>query len=345
MNLTADKRAEVLIDVLVKGDASPVLETEIRDWLSEEGNLTGKLKALEKAYNREIQADLKPDRTVYDSYLRLARRLDFPESVLPEARKQRLSARRMMWRAAALIVPLLVVAGVWFLTNRQQETRLVRMKPQGQFVEWSAEGAVKYLKLPCGSRIWLKEGSLYTQKMESNNRTVRLEGEAYFSVARDENRPFRVEVNGATVNVLGTEFLVSAHANTPGVEVSVSDGKVRVEVEDVQEPYVLERYDRLVYNQENGEIVQDLLDESRLREMKTIRLRFNYVKLSDAFESIADYYGVTLTVEGEIPDHEALRAAFDGTDSLGEVLYIIRHTALGIFDYEIRDDTVRIMTR
>ena len=340
MKSQAEERAQVLIDALIKGGISADMADEIREWLSQEGNLTGKLKALEQAYNKAVHADLHPDLAVYDAYRRLAERLGFPEEVLPKARKQRLSGHRILWRVAAVVLPLMVLAGAWFYVNRQD-----RVEPQPvplvAQVEWVAtEGSVKYIKLPDGSQVWLEAGTLSYPEDPAEERQVNLSGKAYFSVTRDENRPFRVETDNLTVDVLGTEFLVDALSDATDLSVTVTSGVVQVDAAD--QAYRLERNNRLVYNTAGSEVKVGQVDEVELTALRSVQLRFDYVSLQEAFDAIANYYGVTVTIDGEIPTHEALRVRFDGTDSLDDVLFIVRHAASGIFDYAIDSDTVRI---
>ena len=333
-----------MIDALIDGDISPRLEAEIKDWLGGEANLPGKLKALETIYKESVHADPNPDPVVYDFYCRLAERLGFPQAVIPyQKRKWRLQARWILGRVAAVLLPLLFVAGaVYFYTGNQEQP----IGENGERIEYTASNhSVKYIKLPDGSQVWLKSGVLSCPEDLSTERNIRLEGEAFFSVARDESHPFRVETDGLTVTVLGTEFQVNAHTGAPRVEVAVSSGKVQVDAAGASTPRILEHCDRLTYHRESGNIVQDLLEESHLTEIKAVQLHFDYVKLEDAFESIARYYGVDIVVNGAIPEHEALRVKFDGKDELNDVLFIIRQATMELFDYTISRDTVQVTAR
>lgn len=63
------------------------------------------------------------------------------------------------------------------------------------------------------------------ETFSDSERTVTLTGEAFFSVSSDENRPFLVQVEGALIRVLGTEFNVKVD-DTDRVQVAVSEGRV-----------------------------------------------------------------------------------------------------------------------
>lgn len=75
-------------------------------------------------------------------------------------------------------------------------------------------GGEFFLTLPDSTRVWLNAESelRFPDRFVGDKRVVFLSGEAYFDVERDEEHPFRVELDGGSVNVLGTEFNVSAYA-------------------------------------------------------------------------------------------------------------------------------------
>jgi transmembrane sensor len=79
-----------------------------------------------------------------------------------------------------------------------------------------------------GSRIELKPGAQVEVFYTATERRVWLrQGEAYFKVVPDPARPFRVEAAGLRVAAVGTAFSVSI--NGDGVEVLVTEGRVRVD--------------------------------------------------------------------------------------------------------------------
>ena len=55
-----------------------------------------------------------------------------------------------------------------------------------------------------------------------------LVGEAYFDVAHDAGRPFVVEVNGYSIEVLGTQFNVTAYADERICRSTLVEGSVRI---------------------------------------------------------------------------------------------------------------------
>ena len=69
----------------------------------------------------------------------------------------------------------------------------------------------------------------YSDKYGKDNRNVKLEGEAYFEVAKDSGKPFQVEMNGASITVLGTHFNVKADAESDDITATLVEGSIRFE--------------------------------------------------------------------------------------------------------------------
>ncbi|MBL9191079.1 MAG: FecR domain-containing protein [Opitutaceae bacterium] len=95
----------------------------------------------------------------------------------------------------------------------------------------SLEGGMKKVELPDGSVVHLNAGSSVRVHYSSSQRQVELRhGEAHFSVAKDVNRPFVVTARDVAVKAVGTAFNV--RLETAGVEVFVTEGKVRLDDAD-----------------------------------------------------------------------------------------------------------------
>ncbi len=125
--------------------------------------------------------------------------------------------RRVQWMAAAAVVVVLVLAGIFF---RQQP--LTISAPAGE---------IAMIDLPDGSLVELQGGSTltYARRFDARTRRARLDGEAFFEVTK-AGTPFVIETFNATVTVLGTSFNVRAWPDTPEAEtvVFVETGLVEV---------------------------------------------------------------------------------------------------------------------
>jgi ferric-dicitrate binding protein FerR (iron transport regulator) len=90
----------------------------------------------------------------------------------------------------------------------------------------AAPGQRRTLRLPDGTNVLLGPAShiRYTS-VRGGSRTVSLTGEALFHVKHQPDRPFIVRVAGATLEDLGTVFVVHAYPGAPA-RISVASGQV-----------------------------------------------------------------------------------------------------------------------
>lgn len=92
------------------------------------------------------------------------------------------------------------------------------------------KGGTYQITLPDGTRVWLNAASTlkYPSRFADAERRVEIEGEGYFAVAKDKARPFTVMSRGQEVNVLGTEFNISAYDDDATVETTLVEGTVQI---------------------------------------------------------------------------------------------------------------------
>jgi ferric-dicitrate binding protein FerR (iron transport regulator) len=84
--------------------------------------------------------------------------------------------------------------------------------------------------LPDGSRVWLNAASSlkFPAAFTGKERAVELQGEGYFEIARNTTTPFLVTAGGMKVQVLGTEFNITAYADEAAVSTTLVQGAVRI---------------------------------------------------------------------------------------------------------------------
>ncbi len=113
------------------------------------------------------------------------------------------------------------------------------------------KGGTYAITLPDGSKVWLNANSTlkYPSRFSDASREVLLEGEAFFDIvemqgtrdtrapasnlkssagARVSRVPFKVKTNNQTVEVLGTQFNLSAYADDPETKTTLVEGKVKI---------------------------------------------------------------------------------------------------------------------
>lgn len=133
-----------------------------------------------------------------------------------EALSQHIRVKKMFpWKkVAAVLLPVCIVAGIWYGTRTT-------------WTNFIAKGTVKdSVLLSDGSVIYAKPGTALSYK----GRIVKLQkGEAFFEVVKDEQTQFVVEMENATVTVLGTSFNIKIGTTT---DIAVQDGKISMTADD-----------------------------------------------------------------------------------------------------------------
>jgi len=84
--------------------------------------------------------------------------------------------------------------------------------------------------LPDGSKVWLNAASSirFPVAFKGKDRVVEMTGEAYFEIAANARQPFKVKTGKQEIQVLGTNFNISAYAEDKTVNTTLLEGSVRV---------------------------------------------------------------------------------------------------------------------
>lgn len=92
------------------------------------------------------------------------------------------------------------------------------------------KGGTYQVTLPDGTQVWLNAASTlrYPSRFDGRERRVEMDGEAYFSIAKDAEKPFKVFSKGQEIDVLGTEFNVSAYGDESAVKTTLVNGAITV---------------------------------------------------------------------------------------------------------------------
>ncbi len=224
--------------------------------------------------------------------------------------------------AAAVIIGL----GVVFAVLKKESTQ-----PYGEVV-----AEVTEFKLPDGSVATLQRGASITIGDFETTREVDLHGKAFFDVTKNPNKPFIVTTKNASVQVLGTSFLVNAPENAASVEVMVSTGKVafaqRSELfgSDALKIDLVKGEMGIIKLGEKGIKKKNIKDENHL-SWKTKDVSFKRSNLNEVSNMVADMYDVKFSFAGVESGNCTLTAQFEDKNP-AEMADIIAKT----FDFEVK---------
>lgn len=169
---------------------------------------------------REIDRDIRMEEEFHDF-------VEYPD-IKSDQLFRRIQKDKSDWRhnftgwkkavAAIVLIGFVSLFAVIFMQLNGTDKKVVETKP----------GEQKTLMMPDSSKIVLHSNSSLEYNSGFEKREVFLNGEAYFEVEHNDEHPFMVFVEDTYIKVLGTEFVVSEHADTERVKVAVKSGRVEL---------------------------------------------------------------------------------------------------------------------
>lgn len=161
----------------------------------------------------------------------------------------------------------------------------------------------------------------FPEKFGPKQRSVTLKGEAFFIVEPDAQKPFVVEVDGATITVLGTSFYVQAYDSLEAITVGVKEGTVKVANRDTET--VLEAGESVTINSVSNKMQAiEAFDPNELY-WKSKTLIFQNERLETVFQTLERHYAVKITADNQKLLDCRLTAKFYD-ENIDQVLEIIK---------------------
>lgn len=159
----------------------------------------------------------------------------------------------------------------------------------------SSDGAKASFVLPDGSKVWLNRDSrlYYSGDMDGKERRVRLEGEGFFDVAKNPERPFIVSASDIDINVLGTEFTVSAY-DAEKVDTYLLEGRVGISGPGIDGSIDLVPDQAVRYIKSDMSYRKYNVKASNHTSWINERLVFQNVSLSDIVETLSHWYNIVI---------------------------------------------------
>lgn len=198
-------------------------------------------------------------------------------------------------------------------------------------------GGTYQVMLPDGTRVWLNAASTlkYPSRFSGVERIVELTGEAYFSVAKDPEKRFRVISDGQEVQVLGTEFNVSAYPDDPETKTTLVEGKVRLSTAGKLHGVTRgnDKYVELIPGEQgiiNGEsLTKANVDTALYTAWKSGYFYFNRTPLEEILRQAARWYDVEVVYQDGVP-RETFSGDFKRDVSLSGLLDILQHSTINV---------------
>ena len=151
------------------------------------------------------------------------------------------------------------------------------------------------LVLPDQTKVYLNADSRlrFPDRFGNNKREVELEGEAYFKVSQDSLHPFIVRVvDRINVEVLGTEFNITAYPEDPIIATTLNRGAVRIS--DGTQNLKLHPDQQAVFFKNNGMIECREVDAKIYSAWTEGRIVLRNVTLEELMNRISRWYDLRI---------------------------------------------------
>ena len=317
------------------------------DWCEDDAERTG---MVQEAFTILDRLSLKWNKaTIEERYLAIREEVRQGKA-MPVVKTRRLLPVYWQYAAAA---SLFLMVTTWVLLKKSDKP-LEDNKPSISNIQSPAEeplkrALVRFYRLPDGTKVQLKAGSelRLANDFNKNKRLVFLTGEAKFEVAHDASRPFVVKTGNVFTTALGTVFIAKSATKESVGQVSLLEGKVKVEYETTAEtpqrvPEVIlteglqVRFDRVEKAfSEVEKLPVQIVNWQHLKILSVEKMR-----LSEVFAKIADSYDVRFEgVDKELSNY-IITGMFDTNLPLSDIMEVLSFS--NDFNYKIQDKKVII---
>ncbi|WP_294476271.1 FecR family protein [uncultured Bacteroides sp.] len=295
----------------------PETEERVQRWIIKDKDSKEKEKASQEYWNELDFTEADAD--TYSALERVNLRIGYNKEHLANIASYHKFSRftHKYSRVAAIMLPLLIVAGGLFYFNP--------FSSGNEMIEIStAYGEQKHLFLPDSSEIWLNAGSSisYAKAFSKDERLVTLNGEAYFSVKRNTEKPFIVTTQQLSVKVLGTRFNVKAYPGDELITTTLTSGKVEINATS-QQPQILSPNEQLTYDKNTSNIRISEVNAADAESWITGKLIFSNATSEEIFRTLERRYDIVVDNQTDTSASKRYTVKFLKGESVDKILDIL----------------------
>lgn len=161
----------------------------------------------------------------------------------------------------------------------------------------------------------------FTDAFGKTERSVKLEGEAYFEVAKDASRPFKVNIDGASITVLGTHFNVKGDAEE--ITATLVEGSIRFE--GAKQNIVMIPDQQLTFSRLTNKIDVKHVDTDNFTSWKSGLLKYKSIPFIELIAELEKIYKVQIKLENKklAEPYVTVSGTFSKDQNIEEILKVI----------------------
>lgn len=244
------------------------------------------------------------------------------DKLLQTISKQSKRTKRMQfWRIAAPLVAAVALLFIFSTAFFLQQTN----SHVSEYYTLLTDDHKSDFTLDDGTVITLNKNSrlTYSDAFGKSNRSVQLEGEAYFEVAKDASKPFAVEMNGASIIVLGTHFNVKADTGSDDITATLVEGSIRFE--GAKQHIVMTPNQQLIFSRSTNKVDIKHVDTDTFISWKDGLLKYKSIPFIELIKELESIYKVEIQVDSEELMKPAITVSgtFSKEQSIEQILKVI----------------------
>lgn len=202
--------------------------------------------------------------------------------------------------AAILILALSVTFGLMKVLEERPSTQLTYTE------KVSNKGEKKNIVLSDGTKIILNSDTKLRIPADFNKeeRVLEMEGEGFFDVAPNPHKPFIIKSGEARVRVLGTSFDFKSYKEDDFIKLTVSTGKVRVNVDDQDLQLSVSPNEHLSVNKIDGNVSKETIQENNYIKWIQGSLYFSKEPIREVIKTINRTYNRKVILQCKNRDYK-----------------------------------------
>ncbi|WP_421918529.1 FecR family protein [Marinifilum sp.] len=200
------------------------------------------------------------------------------------------------------------------------------------------------ITLADGTKVWLNSESKlkFPTQFADNIRVVEFEGEGYFEVAKNEKAPFIVKTKQLDVEVLGTEFNLSAYADEESVKTALVEGSVKIspnygDIENI----IIKPDEMAVLNIADHKLDVEQVDAKAYGRWRKGLFSFNEESLEEIMRKLSRWYDISVFFEDDETRYQYFSGKLPRIENCNDLLEMIEKTTS--VEFEIKDERTVIV--